>query len=1019
MSFMGVLLIILIVVLALATFVESSHNTATAWALVYGTHWFEILLLLISINIVGVMVKYRFFSRKKMVVLVFHLAFLLILGGAAITRFISYEGVMHIREESMSSTMLSDDAYVGAVFEVGDQRVETEKKVQITALTPRDYKLRTRIGGEAIKVRSTGFMSNALEQYVAGPGGEPYLQMVMVTDQQMAIGLSTGDVRNVLGMPVSFNSADTTAMLRFSSEEDQVFLQAPFAVTSMQMGGEGAVEYPAGERVPVMEGTLYTAGHVRMALQDFLPSATKRLVQAPPGQRGHLSAVRMEISYRGMSSEVFIPGMARLKGEAIRGEMGDMKYSLTYGAKEISVPFSLFLKDFQVERYPGSNSPSSFASEVVLIDPEMGIKEDRRIFMNNVLKHRGYRFYQSSYDNDEMGTVLSVNRDRAGTFVTYLGYLVLIGGMILAMFMKGTRFAVIARNTASKAKAKSVLGILLLLILSMPAFSQEVPPKDMAREFGKLWVQDKGGRYKPMNTLSSEVVHKITKKDKYEGYTHDQVLLGMMIYPEAWQDKDLFKIKHPELHRLIGYKGEMVSFNDLMDSTGGNYLLSAVVNEAYSKQVVEQTELDKEVMKLDDRVNAMFLVQSGGLITIFPDPDAENHKWTSVSDALGGHRHGGQDSMAMVFLKYLNELGQGSYESASQHLALLMQHQVENESILPPENKKNLEIAYNRLNIFPRLAKFYGLFGVMLMVLQFLIVFRNKKTHRWLFRVGVIHIAVAFLLHTLVLAIRWYVSGHAPMSNGYESMIFVAWVTILAGLIFMRRSGYVMGLTGILAALALMVASMSNMNPEITNLVPVLKSPWLTIHVTVIMAGYGFLGLASIMGLLNVSLYASLSNKNKQQLSEVIDNVTKVNHLTLIVGLYFMTAGMFLGGVWANESWGRYWGWDPKETWALITVLIYAFVTHMHRIPGMRGTFAFNLASFLSYASVMMTYFGVNYFLGGIHSYASGSAFQIPMGVYVSVGLLIALSIFAYQRQSKLLPDSAEAEDAESTGEPG
>jgi cytochrome c-type biogenesis protein CcsB len=428
------------------------------------------------------------------------------------------------------------------------------------------------------------------------------------------------------------------------------------------------------------------------------------------------------------------------------------------------------------------------------------------------------------------------------------------------------------------------------------------------------------------------------------------------------------------------------------------------VNEAYSKQVAAQTDLDKEVIKLDDRINAMFLVQSGGMITIFPDPGAENHKWMSVSDALMGHSHGGSDTISMIFLQYLNAVRGGDYASAALHLNKLQDYQVKHESLLPPESKKKLEIFYNKINIFPRLGRFYGLFGVLMMIFQFLIVFRNSRRVRWLFNVGVIHIAAGFTVHTLALAVRWYISGHAPMSNGYESMIFVAWVTILAGLIFLKRSGYVMGLTGILAALALMVAGMSNMNPEITNLVPVLKSPWLTIHVTVIMAGYGFLGLASIMGLLNLVLYSSLTVRNKDRISDIIENVSQVNHLTLIVGLYFMTAGTFLGGVWANESWGRYWGWDPKETWALITVLVYAFVTHMHRIPGMRGTFAFNLGSFISYSSVMMTYFGVNYFLGGIHSYASGSAFKIPVGLYVGLGIVVALCLYASQRQKKILP---------------
>ena len=368
--------------------------------------------------------------------------------------------------------------------------------------------------------------------------------------------------------------------------------------------------------------------------------------------------------------------------------------------------------------------------------------------------------------------------------------------------------------------------------------------------------------------------------------------------------------------------------------------------------------------------------------------------------------------LSQVFNEYLAALQSSDYATAQSRLKQIHDYQLENEVLLPTHSKKKLEILYNRINIFPRLAKFYGIFGVVLMVLQFLIIFKPRKLYTYLFKVGIIHLAAAFVVHTLALAIRWYISGHAPMSNGYESMIFVAWVTLLAGLIFVKRSGYAMALTGILAALALMVAGMSNMNPEITNLVPVLKSPWLTIHVAVIMAGYGFLGLASIMGLMNVVLYAFLTTANKIRMQEIIQQVTRVNHLTLIVGLYFMTAGVFLGGVWANESWGRYWGWDPKETWALITVIVYAFVSHMHRIPGLRGLYAFNLASFISYSSVMMTYFGVNYFLGGMHSYASGSAFKIPLWSYAIVLALAALSGYAYKRQQKLLPELA-AKDVE------
>jgi cytochrome c-type biogenesis protein CcsB len=1008
MPFMAVLLIILIVVLALATFVESAYSTQTAWALVYGTHWFELILLLIGVNLVGVMIKQKFFRRKKIVVLLFHLAFILILIGASITRFVSYEGNMHIRENGVSDVMLSNNAYIDVILEANGETTRHFRKVMLTDLTQRDYHMTAVLGGEKVKIRSTEYMSNAVEQYVPSPGGVPYLQLMFVTDRQNSTGIPSGTIQQVLGMTIGFNVADTAALINFRSQDDEIWMVAPFAVSVVQMGGNEGSEYAAGEEVPIKASTLYEMGHMRMALQSYVPSARKQIVRATAGQMGsHLGAVKLEVRYRGMATQVYVPGLPRMKGQPVEGNMGDLHYTITYGSREIQLPFSLFLKDFKVERYPGSNSPSSFASDVVLIDNEMGLQEEHKIFMNNVLKHRGFRFYQASYDTDEMGTILSVNKDRVGTSVTYFGYLVLIAGMIVALFAPGTRFAMIARKTATA--AKSIALVLLLLGGSLSLFSQEVPPKDVAKEFGTLWVQDKGGRFEPINTLSNEVVRKITKHSRYQSYSSDQVLLGMILYPEVWQHKPLFNVKHPELHRLIGYKGEMVSFSDLMDSNG-SYLLSDLVNEAYSKQVALQSELDREVIKLDDRLNALYLVQSGGLIRIFPNPEAENHKWASVDEVLSGQMSHNKDTLSNVFLSYLNALQQGDYASAGVYVNQLSENQLSDE-LLPSGSKKKMEIMYNRFNIFPQLAKLYGLMGILMMTISFLLVFKPRKIYNHLFKAGIIILLAALVVHTVVLVARWNISGHAPMSNGYESMIFVSWVTLLAGIIFVKRSRYALALTAILSALALMVAGMSNMNPEITNLVPVLKSPWLTIHVAVIMAGYGFLGLASIMGLLNVIVYAFLNPSNKTRLEEVILQVTRVNHLTLIVGLYFMTAGVFLGGVWANESWGRYWGWDPKETWALITVLVYAFVSHMHKVPGLRGRFAFNLATFISYSSVMMTYFGVNYFLGGMHSYASGSSFKIPFWSYLLILGLVGLSLLASKKQQKLLPEKSSEDE--------
>jgi cytochrome c-type biogenesis protein CcsB len=401
------------------------------------------------------------------------------------------------------------------------------------------------------------------------------------------------------------------------------------------------------------------------------------------------------------------------------------------------------------------------------------------------------------------------------------------------------------------------------------------------------------------------------------------------------------------------------------------------------------------------------MVQSGGLLKIFPDRDDPHGKWLAVSELMG-EDHAVKDTLAQVFLLYAQAVGDGNNELASQLVSSMQVYQTNNCDFDLSEGKKKAEIMYNKFGLFDKLARFYGLFGIILLVMQFLRIFRPRKWVEWMFVVGVIHLTVAFILHTFGLGLRWYISGHAPLSNGYESMIFVSWISLLAGLIFARRTGFAIALTGILSALSLLVAHMSWMNPDITNLVPVLKSPWLTIHVTVIMAGYAFLGLSMLMGLMNQVFYIVANRRNKSRLEVIIEQLTKVNHLSLIIGLYFLTVGTFLGGVWANESWGRYWGWDPKETWALISIFVYAFIAHMHRIPGMRGNYAFNVASVFGFFSIMMTYFGVNYFLGGIHSYAGGAAFTMPWWVYLSVLSLFVVAVVSSGKNRKYFIEASE-----------
>jgi cytochrome c-type biogenesis protein CcsB len=239
------------------------------------------------------------------------------------------------------------------------------------------------------------------------------------------------------------------------------------------------------------------------------------------------------------------------------------------------------------------------------------------------------------------------------------------------------------------------------------------------------------------------------------------------------------------------------------------------------------------------------------------------------------------------------------------------------------------------------------------------------------------------------------------MSNGYESMIFISWVTLLAGFIFSRKSSFALAATAVLAGMTLMVAHLSFMDPEITNLVPVLKSYWLTLHVSVITGSYGFLGLGAILGIISMILISLSDQRNIERISGTLDELAVINYKTLTLGLYLLTIGTFLGAVWANESWGRYWGWDPKETWSLITIIIYSFVIHSRLIPGMKDVYTFNLLSLFAFSSVLMTYFGVNYYLSGLHSYAAGDSVPIPVFVYVAVIVLVSLAVLAYVKYRK------------------
>ena len=510
-----------------------------------------------------------------------------------------------------------------------------------------------------------------------------------------------------------------------------------------------------------------------------------------------------------------------------------------------------------------------------------------------------------------------------------------------------------------------------------------------------------------MDTFAGELLRKISRKETINGLTAEQVMLGMVSNPADWYGEPIIKMgKQEELKKMLQVEDDMVSYRDFFDIQG-EYKLRNLVRNAYNMPQRDRGMLEKEVLKLDEKVNICSMIFSGRFMKMFPVPGNTEHPWQSPADAgiqHTGHNHGqGEDYVGNFYPVYIAEIqhaiDHNNWTTPNKMIGELHEYQqINGGEIVPTNSKISAELFLNKLNVFSRLGKIYGLLGLVFLGLLFTSVFNPRINLKWPFTISFGLLAFSFVMHTLGLGLRWYVSGRAPWSNGYESMIYIAFTTTLAGLIFSRKSYGGLAATTVLSSTILMVAGLSWLDPEITPLVPVLKSYWLTIHVSMEAGSYGFLMLGAIIGVLNLIIMIFRNKKNGANANRIIKEMTYISEMTLIGGIFMVSIGTYLGGVWANESWGRYWGWDAKETWALVTILVYAFILHMRFIPGMRSTYAFNVASLFGLATVMMTYFGVNYYLSGLHSYAAGDPVPIPSFVYYTVFILLVICLLAYWR---------------------
>ncbi len=1022
--------------MAVATFVEDKYDTPTAYKYIYGAKWFELIMVLLAVNFIGNIHRYNLLSKKKFTGFLFHAAFIVMILGAGVTRYFGFEGMMHIREGQSSDIMVMPKNGIKVLAidkgEVARYHVPVELK-DTNEVLHFQKTIGTKSDGDLI-ISCKEYLQNVTEILVENADGGVNIIKLNILDQgtERDLFIPENEISMATTIPVSYQNSRNTNGINIYVKESQYWVQSASELTFVTLPDMSEGVIAAGTPTLLIPNTQYSSPDksFRFIFHGGFNKAKKKLVSGstPNG----ISAMLMNINYNNRNYEVpvFIgsSGFAEMQYAHLPG----ISLLLGYGEKEIRLPFALRLNDFIIDRYPGSSSPSSYASEVTIQDSRIGAPQNFRIYMNHILDHDGYRFFQSSYDKDEQGTILSVNHDFWGTWITYLGYFLLALGFILNMFNRNARFQILARSIREirKIRINKMAMLLVVFGISSGLFAQDAilnpVDKQHAERLGYLISQTYDGRSEPVHTLAYDVMHKISRKDKFEFAGKGemdamQVFIDLILNSGYWKGQKIIYVREKSVADILHIEGKYAAYNDLVDNAGIPKL-KQYAEEAFRKKPQEQNPFDKEVLKVTERLEIFMMATQGSLLKIFPEPVANSTVWISWdnpqaqvvlqdSKNLAGELQIPQFNYNNFMGAYLNAVyhatSSGDYTRADKILALIddLQRHSAVADFIPTKKQVEYEVYYNKAGIFITLRNIYGLLAVILLILAYAENFIEKRNKfiSGALNIFLVILGAAFAYHTYGMALRWYLSGHAPWSNGYEALLLVGWAGILAGFSFIKFSKIPLAATALLAFFTLMTASHSSYDPQITNLQPVLKSYWLIVHVATLTISYGFLGLAFILGLFTLTFYLFKNHNNEIRFNLLIKELTNINEMNVTVGLMLATIGTFLGGIWANESWGRYWGWDAKETWALIITMVFSIVVHLRLVDKFRGDYLFSVGTVLGFSSVLMTFIGVNYYLSkGMHSYGAGETPIFPVWAWIMILSVFALIIAAGMKDKSL-----------------
>ena len=1042
----GTLFIVFAIAMAVGTFLDQGQSTSPtpySRTLIYNALWFEAIMVVFIINFAGNIFRYRLLRKEKWATLTLHLSFIFILFGAFLTRYHGFEGMMSIREGATESTFLSQKTYlttyIDGDFEINGQlqRRVHEDEVDFSPRLKNKYVLETSYNTTPITIELIDFIGGAEEDIVPDESGEYYLKLVEAGEGVPHNHfLKIGQVSSIHNVLYALNKP-TEGAINITFSETELTIQSPYEGEYMTMATRAQGRLVKDSIQPLVLRSRYLIGNQAIVFPKPVVKGVFDVVKKSKLLKGDEDGIALKISANGSTKVLKLLGGKGSNNPFKDIEVGGLEFNFKYGSKLLDLPFEIKLNDFIAERYPGTEkSYASFESKVTVLDPQEE-DFDFRIYMNNILDHRGYKFFQASFDPDEKGTILSVNHDYWGTWFTYLGYYLLYFGLMAILLSKHARMESLRNQLDKIKKKKSKLAMLILFMVSFNGFAQtshgsdhknlrpttiqldsilklNISPVSEADRFGHLVIQDTDGRMKPVNTYASELLRKLSKKDAYKDLDANQVFLSMQESPQLWYNVPIIFLKTKKadtIRTILGLEktAKYAALVDFLDPNL-NYKLGPYLDDAYSAQV--PTAIQKIFKETDQRVSLLFNTLDGSGLRLFPIPNDENNKWVSPNE----FREGGyqlQDSLYGNFIKtgfmaYMatlqnDKILKTDFSKSQQLLDAIKKSQIKfGGDTMISDDKIDTEIFYNRYDIFKKLFEYYMYAGVLMFLLLIVQIFKDRSKYInvsvKVFKYAIIGL---FALHTAGLIVRWYISGHAPWSDAYESMIYVAWATMAFGVMLGVKSDLTFASTAFVTAMILMIAHWNWMDPSIGNLQPVLDSYWLMIHVAIIVGSYGPLTLGMILGFITLLLMILTTSKNKEKMALNIKELTIINEMALTVGLVMLTIGNFLGGMWANESWGRYWGWDPKETWALISIMIYAFVIHMRLIPGLRSRFGFSVASVVAFGSIMMTYFGVNFYLAGLHSYAKDDQEISVTYIVTSLLLITIISLLAYRNHLK------------------